>query len=74
VGHVSNPNDAMIHAVRLAAVPRSSYAPPAVTKETGIVTAQGSTMIVDVAGRAMVVVGAAPAADAHRPVRGVLLD
>jgi hypothetical protein len=63
----------MTHAVRLA-VPRSSWPPPAVTKEVGIVTAQGSTMIVNAAGRAIVVVGAAPAADARRLARGVLLD
>ena len=63
----------MTHAVRLA-VPRPSWPPPAVTKEAGIVTAQGSTMIVDVAGRAIVVAGAAPAADVRPLARGVLLD
>ena len=43
-------------------------------KDARIVTLQGLTMIVDVAGRAMVIVGAMTEADARRLARGVLLD
>jgi hypothetical protein len=47
---------------------------PAVTKAAGIVTARVLTVIVDVAGRATVIVGATTETDARRPARGVLLD
>jgi hypothetical protein len=45
-----------------------------VTEEAGIVTAQVLTVIVDVAGRATVTIGATTEADARRPARGALLD
>ena len=43
-------------------------------KDGRIVTAQGLTLILDVAGREMVAVGATTEADARRMARGVLLD